>query len=44
MRGRASGLGARISSMVLLIVCSSVHRSDHLLDKGISSSVMPYFL
>src|SRR6266403_2145486 len=43
MRGRASGLGARISSNVLLIVvrrclvgrvASEVHRADYLLDEG----------
>src|SRR5262249_26998742 len=43
MRGSTSGLGARISSMVLLIVvgnclvgrvASEVHRADYLLDEG----------
>src|SRR5438105_4155417 len=35
MRGRASGLGARISSMVLVIlsVSTEVHWSDNLLDE-----------
>src|SRR3954469_25410697 len=32
MRGRASGLGARISSMVGLLITLD-HRTDHLFDK-----------